>query len=394
MRIKYVGSQNFTLALAIGLLLCWVFGASAAEKWDAKTTARVNLRRNPSSNGVILSIVPKGYRVRIMEKQGLWHKVDVEGDIHGKGWVYAEYLEDVLSKVSEAESNLQKAVVEMPSGEPIERIHPSNPPPGVQTPEENQTHLHTTPPDKASRNDVMQPPSMSEKIPLGGDKSEGLSRLKIPTASEPLKTALAQASPEIRTEDEEEKPLGTLKSEKNPMTGSQQHPSSQNEFQDMQLESTTVSPMQSPIVGKAIHVAPVQPPQAGINSHPPGVIKTASSGIPIQGNSIARPTDLPVDKKEPVVAEPLQPFEVKERAVPNRPAVEETAKQGMAVSKERKKPTANQESMGLVELVLKLMSIALTALVVLYLHRANKIAASHYEALMQIQKRQTSPQQR
>jgi hypothetical protein len=385
MKINYIRCQNILLVVAIWLFLCGVLGASAAEKWDAKTTARVNLRRNPSSNGVILSIVPKGYRVRIMEKQGLWSKIDVEGDIHGKGWVYAEYLEEILPKVAETETNLQTAVVEMPSGEPKERIHPSNPPPGVQHPDEKQTSLHTRPPEKASRNDVSTQPSMNEEIPPGGDKSGGLYRLKIPTAGEALQTASAQASPEIRTDDEKEKPLGTIKSDKVPVTGSQQHLSTQNELQDMQPKSTAEAPMESPIVGKAIHVSRVQPPQAGINSLPPGVIKTASSEIPNQGNSIVRPTDLPVDKKEPVTAGQSISLELKKRAVPKRPEIEESAMQGMAASKKRKGPTAKQESMGLVELVLKLMSIVLTALVVLYLHRANKIAASHHEALLQFQ---------
>jgi hypothetical protein len=338
MRINYIGSQNIRFVVAVWMLLCWVFGASAAEKWDAKTTARVNLRRNPSSNGVILSIVPKGYRVRIMEKQGLWSKIDVEGDIHGKGWVYAEYLEEILSKV----------------------------------------------------NDVSTQPSMIEEIPPGGDRSEDQSRLKIPTAGKPPQTALVQASPEIRTEDEKGKPIGTIKSEKVPMTGRKRDLSTQNELQDMQSKSTAVPPMESPIVGKAIHVTPLQPPQAGIYSHPPGVIKAASAGIPNQDDSIARLTDVPVEKKEPVTAGQSIPLELKERAVPNRPAVEESATQRMAVSKKRKGPTAKQESMGLVELALKLISIILTGLVVLYLHRANKIAASHYEVLMQFQNRSDS----
>lgn len=355
MRTKYVGSQNFTLALTMWMLLCWVLGASAAEKWDAKTTARVNLRRNPSSNGVILSIVPKGYRVRILEKQGLWCKIDVEGDIHGKGWVYAEYLVEILSKVPEAKTNLQTPLAE-----------------------------------KASRVDVMQPPSMHEEIPPGRDKTGALSRVKIPTAGEPPHTAPAQASREIRTENEKEIPLTATKSEKVPMPGSKQHPSTQNELQDMQPKSNAVSPMEKPVMGNAIHVAPVQPQQSGINSHPPGVIKKAFSEIPIQSESNSRHTDFPDETKEPATTGQRKPLEVKERSVSNALAVGEAPKQRLAVSNKRKGPTANQKSMGLVELALKLTSIALTGLVILVLHRSNKIAASHYKALMQIQNRLNS----
>ncbi len=77
----------------------------------------------------------------------------------------------------------------------------------------------------------------------------------------------------------------------------------------------------------------------------------------------------------------------------NTPAVKETAKQRIGVSYKRRS-IADQESMGLVELALKLTSIILTGLVILFLHRANKIAASHYEALMQFQNRSDSAQQR
>jgi len=329
-----------------------------------------------------------------MEKQGLWCKIDVEGDIHGKGWVYAEYLEEILSKVPEAETSLQTAAVEMPSGERIERIHPANPPPSVRTQDGKQTPLHTPPPEETSRVDVREPPSIHEEFPPGRDKSGALSRVKIPTAGEPPHTAPAQASPEVQTEDEEEDPLGTTKSENVPITGNKQHPSTQNELQDMQPKSTAVSQIESPIIGKPIHVAPVQPPQSSIKSHPPRVIKKAFSEIPIQGDSIARQADFPVEKKEPATAGQRKPLEVKERAVPNRPAVEESAVQRMAVSYKSKGPIANQVSMGLVELALKLMSIALTGLVILFLHRANKIAASHHEALMQFQNKLNSPQQR
>jgi hypothetical protein len=235
---------------------------------------------------------------------------------------------------------------------------------------------------------------MIEEIPPGGDRSEDQSRLKIPTVGKPPQTAPVQASPEIRTEDEKEKPLGTIKSEKIPMIGRKQRPSMQNELQDTQPKSNAVSPMESPIVRKANHVAAVQPPQAGINSHPPGVIKKTSSEIPNQGNSITRLTDIPVEKKEPATTGQQQPLEVKERVMPYTPAVKESAIQRMAVSKKRKESTANQESMGLVELALKLTSIIMTGLVVLYLHRANRIASSHYKALMQFQNRLNSVQQR
>ena len=54
-----------------------------------------------------------------------------------------------------------------------------------------------------------------------------------------------------------------------------------------------------------------------------------------------------------------------------------------AVSQETKGPMHYHESIGLVGHALKLLSIALSCLVILFLHRANKMATHRYEALMQ-----------
>jgi hypothetical protein len=119
-------------------------------------------------------------------------------------------------------------------------------------------------------------------------------------------------------------------------------------------------------------------------------MKKAFSEVPIQGDSNVALMDFPVERKDPAPAEQRKPIAEKERAVFIAPAIEGTATQTMALSHQRKGSTAKQNSMGLVELALKLMSIALTGLVILFLHRANKIAASHYEALLQFQNRRNS----
>ena len=84
---------KLTLILVVCSLVGLVEAGNASEQWDAKTTARVNLRKHPRSGGVILSIVPEGQKLRIMEQDGIWYKVDVEGKIHGKGWVHGDYVE-------------------------------------------------------------------------------------------------------------------------------------------------------------------------------------------------------------------------------------------------------------------------------------------------------------
>ena len=72
MTIRYIGPKKSILVLAVIIIIIWVVAGNAAEKWDAKASARVNLRKNPSSKSIILSIVPKAHKLRIMEKKGAW----------------------------------------------------------------------------------------------------------------------------------------------------------------------------------------------------------------------------------------------------------------------------------------------------------------------------------
>ena len=90
-------------------------------------------------------------------------------------------------------------------------------------------------------------------------------------------------------------------------------------------------------------------------------------------------------KKESGTAGQRKPLGVKERTMSISPSVEENVMHRKALSYERKGPIYKQKSIGIVELTLKLLSIALSCLVILFLHRANKIATNRYNALRQIQ---------
>jgi hypothetical protein len=88
------------LLLLVCLTLCRAAVGYAVEQWDAKASARVNLRKSPSLNGEILGTIPYGHPVKILQTQGSWCKVNVSGEINGKGWVYARYLERILPEAA------------------------------------------------------------------------------------------------------------------------------------------------------------------------------------------------------------------------------------------------------------------------------------------------------
>jgi hypothetical protein len=137
------------------------------------------------------------------------------------------------------------------------------------------------------------------------------------------------------------------------------------------------------MVAKPAQILRIQPSQSGVKSRALGAIEKASSEVPIQGDIFPHFKNLPDKKKEPGTAGQRKPLGVKERTVPISPAIKENAIQRQAVSHEKKGLLYKQGSIGLVELTLKLLLIALSCLAILFLHRANKIATNRYDALRQ-----------
>ncbi len=338
MKIRYIGPKKSKLVLAVGIIICWAVAGNASEQWDAKASARVNLRRNPSSNAVILSIVPKAHELRIMEKKGLWCKVDVEGEIHGKGWVYAEYLEEILPKALGTEFSSQTVRVEIASGELKQGIHPAEPPPNARTEGE-------------------------EVKPL-----RALSKVEIPMTGEPTHIAPSQVPPEVRTEDEKAKPLNVSLPVKVSMDGLNEQVSVRNKLRDAKNESNALSKVEIPMAGEPVHVPPAQPPYSGFKQDALGISGKYSSGVIEQGDSSTYQKSLPGEKKKHGGALQGTPLAVSEQSVSDARAVASSVIRS-AVSHERKELINKRESMGPVAIALKLLSIVLSCLVILLLYK-------------------------
>jgi uncharacterized protein YraI len=380
MKIRNIDPQKSIFVLLVGTLICWAVAGNAAEQWDTKATARVNLRRNPGSNGVILSIIPQGHKVRIIEKKGLWCKVDVEGEIHGRGWVYGKYLEEILPEVPQTDSAVPTVKVEIAAGEQEQEVHPAEPASKVRTEGEKENLRNTPSPGSVSRIDATIQSSVRAGFRDLNNETSALSQTEISAAKKPAQFTPPQAPPRDRTQAEKQKPLNTPPPEKALWSGVTAQPSIRNEFGGGKDKSIAVSKGDVPTVGKPAHILTIQPPQSGIKSDAPGVIEKAASEVPTQEDILPHFKKLPGKKKEPAIAGQRKLLGVKERTASISPAVEENVMPRQAVSHERKGAIYKQESIGLVELTLKLMSIALSCLVILFLHRANKVAMNRYDA--------------
>ena len=384
MTTRYIPITKSILVFVVSTFICWADAGNTSEQWNAKATARVNLRTNPSSNAIILSIVPKGHKVRILEKKGLWSKVDVKGDIHGKGWVYAEYLEEILPKAPVTESASQTVMVEIASGEPKQGIHPAKLPPKARTEREAVKPLRSPLPGKTSIVSLNEQSSARNeqretKIDIGVQ-----SKVEIFEIGESAHIAAIQPLPETQTEIEETKPLNNLLSGNVSKTGAQQQVLSRNELRDAKNESIALSQVEPPIARKPAHVSPAQPAFADLKQDALEIRGKLSLGAVEPGNPALSQKIVPGGEAKKNDAVHETPFPARTKALRDtRAAVASETK--AAVPFGRTKLKNRQVTIGPVEIALKLLAIALSCIVILFLYRANKIATNHYDALIQFQ---------
>ena len=393
MKIRYVSPQKSKLILVAGMIICWAVAGNALEQWDAKTSARVNLRRAPSLSGKILSIIPNGHKVRILQKKGLWCKVDVEGEIHGKGWVYAEYLEEILLKAPSTESASQTVRVEIATGEPKQGIHPAEPPPKTRTEGEAVKPLRPPLPGKTSIASLNEQSSARNeqretKLDIGVQ-----SKVEIFKLGESAHIAANQSLPEAQTEVEETKPLNNLLFCNVSKTGAQQQVVAQNELRDAENESIALSQVDPSIAREAAYISPAQPALADLRQNALGFSEKSSLGAVEPSNPAPSQKIVPGGeaKKNDAVHETPSPARTKALS-DTRAVVASVTK--TAAPFERKRLINRQVTIGPVEIALKLLAIALSCIIILFLYRANKIATNHYDALIQSQHSLDSRQQK
>ena len=376
MKIRFTIIKSI-LALVVCILLGWAAVGHTLEQWDARTTARVNLRTDPGSAGVILSIVPQGHRVRIMGTKGPWCKVDVEGTIHGKGWVYAEYLEGILPKALEAESSLQTMGTDDAPEVQMQEMPPAEQPPVVGTAEDKATPLKTPLPEKIAIASVPETPT-ARKEPWDS---------KIKTHTQPKADILETGGSAHRAPLPAQPGAQTEVSDKASEHVEPQPGSPQNKLQEAKEGPRALSQVDPLKTREPIQVRPAQPAFPDPKGDTPEWHVNSSTGV-IEPARVALPLNyLPgVDEKQIEAAQEAL-FPARAKAVTGAYAtVASSEKSAVPFERTRPRPITQQVSMGPVELSLKLLSLGLTCLVILLLHRSNKIATGRYDALLHLQR--------
>ena len=386
MKTRYIGPKKSILVLSVGMLICWAAAGNAFEQWNAKTSARVNLRIKPSSNGVILSIVPKGHKVRIMEEDGPWYKVDVEGKVHGKGWVYAEYLEKITRNKEKTASALENMRSETAPGAPRKGTQTAEPPTAIRAETEKVEPLRTTLQGKTSIAVADEQSSARIELPETKIETGTLSMAEIPPAAEPAHIAPIQAPPEVPASNENARPLNASLPVKASMAGVKEQPSVRDKFGGPKNESNAVTQAENSRAVEPVQIPSAQSRYTGFKQDTLGISGKYFSGVIEPQTAAPYQKGLPDDKKEPGGVGPENPPPVREQAEtdvhPGAASLETSA-----VPQERKRPINRRESMGPVRIALKLLSVGLSCLVILLLYMENKPATQRYDILRRIQHR-------
>jgi hypothetical protein len=148
-------------------------------------------------------------------------------------------------------------------------------------------------------------------------------------------------------------------------------------LRDAKNESIALSQVDPPIARE-----PAQPAFADLKQDALGISEKSSSGLIEQGNVSLHQKSLPGGEKKQNGALQKTPFPARTKALSDTRAVAASVAKA-AVPFERTRLINRQVTIGPVEIALKLLAIALSCIVILFLYRANKIATNHYDALIQ-----------
>jgi hypothetical protein len=191
------------------MALYWALAGNALGQWDAKTSARVNLRRAPDLQGEILRILPQGHNVEILEEQGLWCRVAVEGELAVQGWVHGEYIQKMAPEALKTEPLAEPVKVETAPGESIPKVSPVEPPSVSISEPETVQPLGVPLLEQTLKTDVTVQSPVQAELQETGNESNVPPLLEFLLAVEPVHVApvpapgndLKQNAPVIRAQD-------------------------------------------------------------------------------------------------------------------------------------------------------------------------------------------------
>jgi len=314
--------------------LCWPKAGDAFEPWDGKAITVLNVRKSPGLDSQAIGWLDKGQRITIKEEQKLWYKIifEIEGKRYREGWVFRRYIQRVSPEKIAVSSALEKVRA------------------GIAK------------------------EGLQKKIPL--DASAGKDRLPNEVEKE-LKKASISAEVRVVKDQGSMAPRKSLPSDKKVVRDTL------SEKINAVKEQTRATSRTKPAVKEKLSTSPApatilvvkeQSHAASRAKSPAPKMEMVISPPPATTPVISKRVDTPPRTSVPVVQKPLQ--------------------QEPRVSHPEKGLTGTQESKGLAKLALRLLSVVLSCLAILFSYKAIKLSKISYNTAMQLQRNLQVWQQR
>ena len=185
------------LIVTVIFWLLMALPAGAADSWPAETTTGINLRRAPGLSAAVLTALTAGERLTVVDRQGDWLQVVVEGANYGfRGWVYGSYVKRVEEETTDAVAPnpppalpVQPAAATAPAAPVAPAVVPDAPAPIV---------AHPTPPVSVATVKPAPLPAAPAPIPSARDMAAEMTRQALQTPAEtppPIPPAPPAAEP-------------------------------------------------------------------------------------------------------------------------------------------------------------------------------------------------------
>ncbi len=314
--------------------LYWPEAGDAFEPWEGKATTVLNVRKSPELDSQAIGWLDKGQRITINDAKKLWYKIifEIEGKRYRVGWVYRRYIQRISSEKIEISSALEK----VRAGIAVE---------GLQ--------------EKIPIN------ASTDKDRLPNVVEKGSKKTSIPATIHVVKEQ-ERMVPQERIPNNKKAARDTV-SEKTNAAREQTRSVSRTKPAAKEKLSTSPAPATILVMKEQTRAtAQTQPPapKMEVSKTPPPAI------TPV----ISKPVDTPPRTSVPVVQELL--------------------KQEQRVSHPEKGQTNTQEFKELGKLALRLLSVVLSCLAILFSYKAIKLAKISYNTAMQLQQNLQIWQQR
>ena len=309
--------------------LCWPNAGDAFEPWDGKAVTVLNVRKSPGRDSQAIGWLDKGQRVTINDEQKLWYKIifEIEGKRYREGWVFRRYIQ----RVSPEKIAISSALEKVRAGIAVEGLQKKIPLAASAGKDRLQKGV-----EKELK--ITSIPSAIHVV----KEQEGLSggkKVAKDTLQEKIKAVREQTRSASRTKPTVKEKLSTSPA---PAT-----------ILVMKEQTHTASQTKPPAPKMTVSKSPA-PKMVVVTSPPPAI-------TPVAGKRV----DTPPRTSVPVVQKPLQ--------LESR------------VSHPKKGLTGTQESKELGKLALRLLSVVLSCLAILFSYKAIKLAKISYNTTLQLQ---------